>query len=252
LELPVAYTLIEYETVDNIREVAIQHARDGAVEGTLIWALHQTNATGHLGQTWICNDEDLHCTIVLRPEFPLEKHPELLLVSAVSMAHALATHLSAMTALNFVWPNDLAIADHKIASLWIDCDTETKTPWLNITISVNLMNAPADISIGAMSIREAEGQTELSVTTLLETYARQFIKQINNWSERGMEYIVKQWKIREDGNGKERTVHLVNEELTGKQQNITLNGEIELELYDGSMKLIPLGKYINDVSKKPI
>lgn len=248
LELPVAYRLVEYDEVRNLRETAIDLAQKGDEEGTLIWARNQTDAKGWLGKKWITNEQDLHCSIILRPDFEFDKYAEVILVAAVSLAHALATHLSAMTALNFSWPNDLTVAGHKVASIWIDADPVADQPWLVVTASVNLINAPEDFSIPAMSIKEAEGQTDLTVEVLLETYARQFISQINNWSDRGSNYIVNQWKIRDDGTGKQKTLYLKDKRLVGLQQQIGPKGEMILEIDDGEGRVIPISEFINQIA----
>ena len=59
-----------------------------------------------------------------------------------------------------------------------------------------MLNAPEDPEINAISIREAEGSSQLNNRLLLESFAREFIKQINNWSDRGYKYILDQWRLR--------------------------------------------------------
>jgi BirA family biotin operon repressor/biotin-[acetyl-CoA-carboxylase] ligase len=242
-ELPAAFELIHFKEINDLRAKAVQLSKSGKDEGTIIWASSQTNARGRRDQEWCCNSEDLHCTIILRPEFSREKYPQMVLVSAVSMANALAAHLSAMTALGFNWPNDINIAKHKVAAIWLDYETDQtmdNNPWLNITTSVNIQNSPEDFSIPGMSISEAEGGTEISAPELLEIYARQFITQINQWSERGMEYISRQWKIRAENINQEITINLKNERVNGIFKDIGDNGEIQVELSDNTIRTISL------------
>jgi len=248
LELPVAYNLVECNEVEDLRTTAIEYALEGAPEGTLIWAANQVNAKGWLGQNWICKPGDLHCSIILRPEFEPKQYPELFLVSAVSLAHALATHLSAMTALGFGWPNDVTIAGHKVASIWIDCDMQASSVWMSITASVNLLSSPQDISLHAISVKDVEGETGLTAAVLLEAYARQFVSQINQWSSHGLEYIVRQWKIRDYGKGKDKTIRLQRGEFFGVQQQVGSSGELELKLPNGTVEIVFLEEYLNHIS----
>ena len=96
-----------------------------------------------------------------------------------------------MTALSYGWPNDVMIARHKIASFWMDQGSfstdSVETPWLVLTHAVNIASAPEDMLLSAMSIHEAEGDKSLTAELLMETWARQFIAQINDWSEKSFE-----------------------------------------------------------------
>ncbi len=243
-ELPAAYRLIHYAEIEDLRARAIKLAEAGAEEGTLIWASSQTNARGRLNQKWHCNDGDLHCTVILRPDFSAEKYPEVMIVAAVSMAQALATHLSAMTALGFRWPNDITIAGHKVASIWVNANRDQTSPWLAITISVNIENSLEDFSIAAISIKEAEGDTDLNSRLLLETYARQFITRINHWSERGMEMILQQWRARIEGIGAEKVIRLADGEIVGIMEKINKNGGVIMKLIDHSLHTVSLADFI--------
>ncbi len=254
-ELPAAYELICYDQINDLRARACELAQSGAEEGTFLWASSQNNARGRMNQKWHCNQGDLHCTIILRPDFSSELFPQIMLVAAFSMTNALATHLSAMTSLGFSWPNDITIAKHKVASIWIDSNTINPSPdnaisdkqstWLNVTSSVNIEHYPEDFSIPAMSIREAEGGTDLDSKLLLETYARQFITQINNWSERGVDGMVKQLRNRADGLGEEKLVRLTNEKFTGILEEIGNSGEIIVRLVDSTTRTVTLTDYVN-------
>ena len=246
-ELPAAFDLVQYEQINDLRAEAIAIANGGKEEGTILWATSQSNARGRLDQEWICSSGDLHCTIILRPEFSREQYPEMMLVAAVSMANALATHFSAMTGLGFSWPNDINIAKHKVAAVWLDSSSEktdlnSEIPWLNISVSVNIENSPGDFSMPAMSIKEAQGETDIRSPLLLETYARQFITQINNWSERGMGYICKQWKFRAEDLGQEITVKLAHSSVTGILEDIGNNGEIRIKLPDKTHQIVSLAE----------
>ena len=195
-ELPAAYELVFFEKVESIRESARELANQEHDEGLLIWALQQTNSYGRLKKSWVCNDGDLHCSVILRPEFEPKIYYQILLVAIVSLGNSIASHVSAMTALGYNWPNDVSIANHKIASVWLDQGKSAKGDWLTVSLSVNIKDSPQDQLLNAMSIKQSEGTTDLTNKDLLEAFAREFIKQLNNWADRGFDYIYKQWKVR--------------------------------------------------------
>ena len=223
MELPVAYELLVFDELENLRDKAVALAKNGAEEGTLIWAKAQTQAKGRLGDEWIGGEGDLHCSIILRPEFPPNEFYQMLVVASLSLGNAIASHLSPMIALAYGWPNKLLIANQKIAGLWLDCDREAHQ-WIVITCSVNIKASPDDFSIAAMSINEAEGRTELTPEQLLETYAREFISQINNWAERGFEHILNQWKGRMSYPG-DKQYRFANKSINGILESIADNGD---------------------------
>ena len=242
-ELPAAYNLVMLEEVTNLRRYAAELGAGGAEEGTILCAGHQSSARGRLNREWYSSDGDLHCSIILRPDFAAEFYPQLMLVATVGMGNALATHLSPMIALAYRWPNDITIASHKVAGIWIDCDVQGNDPWLTVTASVNIRNSPDDFSIPAMSISEAEGGTELTSQQLLETFARQFITQINFWSERGMPALVKLWKIRAEGVGEDLSIEFPDEKVSGIVSGFCDDGDIVLTTSKGTSRTVTLAEF---------
>lgn len=227
-QLPAAYDYIFFEQVDSLRDKAAELANKGSDEGCLIWCINQKNAKARQNKTWICNTGDLHCSIILRPDFEPSDYYQMLIVATVSLGNSIASYVSPMTALGYLWPNDVCIANHKIASLWLDNGKSHGTNWLTITLSVNILNAPDDSKINAISIREAEGSTDLNNKVLLESFAREFIKQINNWSHRGYKYILDQWRIRLQNIDQGLVLQHGTETITGTVKNLDGLGNIEV------------------------
>lgn len=227
-ELPAAYEYHFFEQVDSLRDKAIELANNGAQEGCLIWSLSQARPSARLDKQWICNEGDLHCSVLLRPDFDVCEYYQMLIVAAVSLGNAIAVHVSPMTALGYLWPNDLCIARRKIASLWLDKGISQGTHWLAITLSVNVINAPQNAEIDAISIREAEGLTDLNSKLLLESFAREFIKQINFWSDRGFQYVLEQWRIRLQNTRQPIVLDCVDKTIRGIAKDIDQAGNIEV------------------------
>jgi len=242
-ELPAAYELIVLDCIDSLRSTVATLARGGAGEGTLIWAHQQSHLRGRLEKKWNGDREGLHCTILLRPEFPVERYGQMLIVATVSLGNAIAVHLTPMIALHYRWPNDITIGDHKIAGLWLDSETG-ESPWLSITCSVNIIHPPQDFGIPAISINEVEGETALSAAVLLETYAREFISQINNWSERGFDYTLNLWKARFDQIAKPVHLRIGDESIEGKVKAIDKDGGLTVATDDSSERKIPIEEYM--------
>ena len=164
------------------------------------------------------------------------------IVSGMALGNALAMHLSPMTALGFGWPNRLLIANHKVAGIWLDSGS-SQTPWLGISCSVNIQSAPQDPDMPAISVAEAEGKTELTPFSLLESYSREFISQINHWAERGAPYLIKQWWRRME-KSQQRVFNTSHDKTEGKLIRLDDTGNAWVD--DGSLgeKRISIGDYL--------
>jgi len=244
-ELPAAYELIEFDSVRCVKCKAAELALVGAEEGTLLWAKKQQNGTGRLGSNWYSKPGDLHCAIILRPDFPIEHYAELLLVGTISMGNALATHVSPMTALGYTWPNKITIATHTIANVWVEYD-QRNPAWLTVSCSANILDTPDDLSIPAISVLEAEGNTDINSGILLESFARQFITLINQWSDEGIASIVNKWKLRAGVTGKLSTLYTHRGSFSGNIKAITDQGALEVISEENQNLVYQLSEFIEE------
>ena len=51
-QLPVQFELVQLARVDSVMQEAARRARDGADEGTIVWATEQTEARTRHGARW--------------------------------------------------------------------------------------------------------------------------------------------------------------------------------------------------------
>lgn len=113
-------------------------AEEGAPEGTVLIADRQCAGRGRLGRRWESPAKvNLYCSILLRPQIPVQQAPQLTFLSAVSVAETLQEicHLPAMVK----WPNDVLIGRAKIAGLLNEMDAETeRINYVVLGIGINL------------------------------------------------------------------------------------------------------------------
>ena len=230
LEIPAAYELSVLEKTDNLRQHIQNLARNGAEEGTIVWAKKQNDFSGYFGENWICNEDDFYCGLILQPEFQRDRYAEINFVAALALGNAIAAYLSPMTALAFHWPNRLMIANHRIAGIWLDAGQDNQDqPYLTVTASCNVRYSPDDFQLPAMSIHEAEGGTELNAETLFCEFSREFVKQINSWDDKGFEHTFRQWKNRAEGI--DQKINLATQDnAAARLIQFTPQGGIEVEL----------------------
>ena len=136
------------------------------------------------------------------------------------------------------------IAKDKIASIWLDQGISKKGEWLLISASVNISSAPDSQGINAISLHQAEGNKTLTSRMLLESYSREFIKQINNWAERGFEYILKQWQVRLQNSNDQIELKTKENTYSGRLKAVNENADLQLETDDGQQINISLHDYM--------
>ena len=117
---------------------AFRLAEDGAAEGTVVIADAQSAGKGRRGRAWSSPDGvNLYCSVVLRPPIMPHEAPQLTFLSAVAVARA----IEATTVLKpeIKWPNDVLIAEKKVAGLLNEMSAETDgINFVILGIGVNL------------------------------------------------------------------------------------------------------------------
>ena len=115
--LPGLYDLVVLESTDSSRAHAERLARDGADEGTLVWAKSQYEGIGRNGRYWMSGHSNLHCSIILRPEENFEICCQLSLLATVCAAIAISRQAEPLKEIRYRWPNDVLLNQGKVAGI---------------------------------------------------------------------------------------------------------------------------------------
>jgi BirA family biotin operon repressor/biotin-[acetyl-CoA-carboxylase] ligase len=98
---------------------ALELARDGAPEGIVVVADHQTAGRGRRSRTWVAPPgASLLVSVLLRP--PADVAGAVTMAVAVAMAGAVADLAGVEPGLK--WPNDLVVDDRKLAGILAEAD----------------------------------------------------------------------------------------------------------------------------------
>ena len=140
---------------------AHRHAAEGAPHGALVVADSQSKGRGRRGRSWVTPPGTaLALTLVLRPELPPSRAPELQLVAAVAVCEA-ARALGAPKAA-IKWPNDVEAGGRKLAGLLAELRASgdrLEHVVLGIGLNVNLteQDLPEELRGAATSLRLESG-----------------------------------------------------------------------------------------------
>ena len=82
-------TVHAYAVCDSTMERAHALAREGAGEGTLVFATRQTQGRGRMGRRWESPEGGAYFSLILRPARPPAEIPQLSLVAGLSAAETI-------------------------------------------------------------------------------------------------------------------------------------------------------------------
>lgn len=243
--LPTVYELVALDRVDSVVEEAIRRARGGAGEGTLVWAREQTDARTAGGKGWYAPQGNLHCALIIQPDYDNLTAQQLLYVATVSAGTAIADILSAMTGLRWRWPGEFFINELKTGMVQLALPEEDADPypWVVLGLSVNVAEHPPNPEPEQFNSIHASGTPEATVEGLLEGFSRHFLAWINRWAEQGFDPVRRAWTLRADGIGEPVTLSIGDNELKGRLTGINDRGEAELELDDRTARVVSIAEY---------
>lgn len=135
--------------IDSTNRAARRLADDGAPEGLVIIAEHQTHGRGRLGRSWDARPgTSVLMSILLRPKLAMaDLH---LVTAAVALAARAACSEVAGFLPDLKWPNDLLVGDAKVAGIL----AEASLGAVVVGIGLNVTAAPP----GAVSVEAVAGR----------------------------------------------------------------------------------------------
>ena len=107
------------DVTDSTNEQALQWLAEGAPEGALVVADHQTAGRGRRGRAWASRPGDsLLFSVVLRPRGRAQVVE--LLTTAVGIACARGIERSCGLRVGLKWPNDIMVSEAKLAGILVE------------------------------------------------------------------------------------------------------------------------------------
>ncbi len=238
--LPDFYRLVAVDETGSTNDDAIQAARQGEPEGTLIWARRQTKGRGRRGRFWVSPDGNLHLSIVLRPGMASNRAGEIAFVAALAAADACAV-LAPNADIRCKWPNDVLADGRKVGGLLIESSiVADRIDWLVVGIGLNLVAHPDDVEFPATDLALHAGRA-LAVEEGLQALAMAFAERYRLWREDGFAPVRAAWCARAAGLGAPIRVRLEAQELHGVFTGLDDDGALILSLADGKQQRITAG-----------
>jgi BirA family transcriptional regulator, biotin operon repressor / biotin---[acetyl-CoA-carboxylase] ligase len=240
--LPHEYRLAAFDLLGSTNDEAKRLARDeGAVHGTLVWAMRQEAGKGRRGRPWVSPEGNVYASLILRPECAVAKAAQLSFAAAGALADALQPLLPEAVCC-CKWPNDVLIDDRKVAGILLESETDSSggLEWLVLGIGINVQHFPPDSEFPATSLCNEGGRLDQPGPVLVR-----FIQAFNTWYEvwlkEGFRAIREGWLQTARGVGGPVTVRLEKQTLVGTFADLDSDGALLLDLPSGERRRITAG-----------
>jgi len=234
--LPPFFRLAAFDTLASTNDEARRLARDGAPEGTLVTARVQTAGRGRQGRSWISAPDNLHASLVLRPDVHVSRAAQLGFAAALAIADAIR-HF-ARTEVTLKWPNDVLLGGRKVAGILLESEGDAvgRLGFVVIGIGVNLATHPSDTEFPATSLKAATG-IEAVPEAFLAALAPALALWYERWRGDGFAGLRRAWLKRATGLGQALRARLPDETVEGRFAGLDDDGLLLLDIPGGRRRI---------------
>jgi len=224
---------IHYEdSVDSTQKIAHYLSNEGVPEGTVVIAEEQRSGKGRMNRSWHSPKySGIWMSLILRPNIPLTKAPQLTLLTAVAIVQA----IEEVTDLEPVikWPNDILLNGKKITGILTELQAEAdKIHSVIIGVGINVnqekQDFPAELH-GIASSLAIENGRPISRAEIIKSIFKHFEKLYLLYLEQGFFPIKLLWEGYAISIGKTLRARTLTDVIEGKALGITDDGVLKLE-----------------------
>jgi BirA family biotin operon repressor/biotin-[acetyl-CoA-carboxylase] ligase len=242
--------LIYLQETGSTNNHALELARGGAPEGTVVIASYQTGGKGRLQRSWFAKaDENMLISILIRPEMLIDSVQKITLASAIILIEAIEGFYRKMNLdpanIEVKWPNDLLINGKKLAGILTESilqgkKVEALVTGFGLNINTPASEMPESIQYQATSLSEISGKKfdiENFIAHFLNTFERDyFALDRNNFNG-----IIDEWKAHCTQFGKLITIQLQNKTIEAYFEDISAEGHLIYRLTSGKLGTLVSG-----------
>jgi BirA family biotin operon repressor/biotin-[acetyl-CoA-carboxylase] ligase len=240
---------------------AMALARDGAPEGVVVVADHQSSGRGRRGRSWVAPPgSSLLVSVLLRP--PAKVAGVCAMAGGLAMAEAVDQVVGTVAGLGLKWPNDLVVDDRKLAGVLAEADwpagvsdssgwrepgpTERVAVVVGIGINVNWPDSlPDELAESAVALNHLVGR-EVDRAELLEAFLRRLDEVYAGLVGAGSaDHLLEAWRERSATLGRRVRVDLGAEDLEGTAVDVTDDGRLVVETLEGDRRVVAVGDVVH-------
>lgn len=238
-------------------------AREGAPEGVVLVAGHQTAGRGRSGRTWTAPPgASLLCTVLLRPPAPVAS----LVTAALAVAAAEAVEVVGGFSPGLKWPNDLVVQDdtgttRKLAGILAEAEWpagshvaagyrepathERATIAAGIGLNVDWPDdVPDELADIAVAINHVSGR-HVSTTDVLDALLDRLDRHYDRLVTGRSSAVLAEWRARSATLGQRVRVDLGADDVVGTAVDVTDEGHLVVETLEGDRRVLAVGDVVH-------
>ncbi|WP_425407940.1 biotin--[acetyl-CoA-carboxylase] ligase [Hyphococcus sp.] len=215
-----------FDTLDSTSLEAKRRIEAGENGPRWIVALTQTAGYGRRGRRWEQRTGDFAGTLFFKPEIDGEALGQVSFIVALALAAVLENHVPPEK-ISLKWPNDILTGGKKCAGVLL----EKLSAHLAIGVGVNIVTAPADTpyqTARLLDYADTAPEPAPEPADFAAALDAHFWPLYEAWRARGFAPVREAWLARAAGLGREITVRLPNQTLTGVFDGLDASGALVL------------------------
>jgi BirA family biotin operon repressor/biotin-[acetyl-CoA-carboxylase] ligase len=232
----------------------LAEAADGAGEGVVLGADHQTAGRGRRGRSWEAPpDTAILVSVLVRPPAPAVD----LVTPAVAVAAAAAVEQVVGVAPGVKWPNDLVVGRRKLAGILAEASwppgADIASGWPDPSPSIRV---PVVVGMG-LNVRAAGRDPDLDGIAVAcdelggdpagrEDLVAAWLVALDQWYARavdpaGRDDMWAEWRRRSATLGQRVRVDLGADDVEGEAVDVTPGGQLVVRTLDGELRTLAVG-----------
>ncbi len=238
------WSVTTLETVGSTNDEATALAEAGAREGTVIRALRQEAGRGRRGRGWTSPPGNVYSSAILRPRTRPDLAAQLSFVAALAVADVAVAVLPPGAPVTLKGPNDVLVDGAKISGILLESilGADGNVAHVIVGTGINVASAPPAAATGYGATCLAEQGVTVSAEEVFVAYLDALERWYGVWTRGGFAPVGAAWTARAAWIGREITVRLGEDALTGRNEGVDNAGALLLRLPDGSVRRITAGE----------
>jgi BirA family transcriptional regulator, biotin operon repressor / biotin---[acetyl-CoA-carboxylase] ligase len=183
LQKRLTYKLIKLDTVDSTNNYALNLAKKGAKQGTVVIASFQIQGRGRHQRTWISPPgTNVLLSLIVRPHVKVHKVPTLTYITGMAVKKTLESISHVECTLKD--PNDVLINKRKIAGILTESRSSKEgINYVVIGVGINVNSQRKDLLETATSLYE-ETERSYPLEQVIKEFLRFFKDEYVEWCRR--------------------------------------------------------------------
>lgn len=229
--LPPPFVVDLRESLPSTSSLVAELAREGAAEGLVVVAEHQTEGRGRLDRRWVTPPRSaLTFSVLLRPQGSPQRWPLLPLMTGVAVVEGITAAGGPPVVLK--WPNDVLSHDGlKLAGLLLERVDTPEGPAAVVGVGVNVSTTRAELPVETAGSLVTAGMVAPDRSLLLRRVLEAFAERHDAWRAGSSdEALLASYAERCDTLGREVVVHLPGDRtLRGRATGLDRDGALLVE-----------------------